>query len=285
MIKMRKIIDGTKVNMKEVERLITDTYELVNGWINPINKSESLMIQYVKTKDIGGLAFMTSVVLNTGFLRVKGYINNMKKVLETNKWGYLESNLETHLAALTIHELSHLDQDFLAYNVLIGGIEQENMYAVEAANEFNTLKFLNDHKDELEEKLNIKINAKWHIIDCVYNQFQMVNYVAIKEFSQVSNRLLRKFTGRNLDVLVNDCREKNATHILVRYNGNYYNPIEKDGLVALDNILGYSYKTYNTTVKIEDVLGVKAMVIDLVVSGDSDCSYLVYWDYSGMVAA
>ena len=159
------------------------------------------------------------------------------------------------------------------------------MYAVEAANEFNTLKFLNDHKNELETKLGVKINAKWHVIDCIYSQFQLANYVPIKELSQVSNRLLRKFTGRNLDVLINDCKEKDATHILVHYDGNYYNPIEKDGLVALDNILGYSYKTYNTTVKIEDVLGVKAMVIDLVKVGNSDYPYLVYWDYSGMVAA
>jgi hypothetical protein len=282
---MRKIINGTKINMKEAEQLVIDTYELVNGWINPINKSKSLTIQSVKTKDIGGLAFMTNVVLNIGFLKVKGYISTMKKVLDTGKWEYLESNLETHLVALTIHELSHLDQDFLAYNVMIGGIEQENMYAVEAANEFNALKFLNDHKDELEEKLDIKINAKWHVIDCIYSQFQLANYVHIKELSQVSNRLLRKFTGRNLDVLINDCKEKDATHILVHYDGNYYNPIEKDGLVALDNILGYSYKTYNTTVKIEDVLGVKAMVIDLVKVGNSDYPYLVYWDYSGMVAA
>lgn len=283
---MRKIINGNKIDLKNAEQLVIDVYNLVNGWVNPVNKSESLIIQKVKSVEVGGLSYMTSIVMNIGFMLVKGYLDNMKKVLNKNSYPYLESNLETHLVALTIHELSHLDQDFLAYNVIINGIEQENTYALEAANEFNTLKFLNDHKDELEKKLNVNINAKWHVIDCVYNQYKIAGYIPIKNFNQVSNRLLRKFTGRNLNVLVDDLKAKNATHILVRYKGGYYNPIERDGLVALDNILGYSYKVYNTTVKIEDICGVKAMVIDLIeTEKESYCPFLVYWDYSGMVAA
>ena len=282
---MRKIISGNKINMKEAETLVVDTYNLVNGWINPINRSESLTIKNVKSRELGGLAYMTGVVMNIGFLAIRNYVGTVKDILKSKDFKYLESNIETHIVALTIHELSHMDQDFLAYNVIVNGIEQENTYALEAANEVNTLNFIVNNKAQLEEKLDIKINAKWHIRDCVYNQFMAFQYVQIKNIHSVSNRMLRKFTGRNLDVLVNDVQKAGGTHILVKYKGEYYNPLEKEGLVALDNILGYSYKTYKTSCRIDQALGVKAMVIELEESGETtDYPYLVYWDYSGMVA-
>ena len=117
--------------------LVTRTYNIFNGQINPINRPAQLIIS--------SLDYETPAHMDR--------YNVIVHIFALMK--YFENYMEMMIVEVVLHELSHFDQiiDYGKYNTDIAYRD-----AIEAANEMNTLEFMIRNIDYINYSLGINIS-------------------------------------------------------------------------------------------------------------------------------
>lgn len=264
---MRKLIGFLgKVDIDVVKSLVMDVYNKFNGVINPNNPSVKLIFSNRKIragflKDIIALAHYNAIEINIKALAKWDYsISSI--MLSRFNMNKANNILATFIVDTVLHELSHLDQDFMKYVIL----QTADLNSLENANSYHTKKFINEHQGELKE-LGIEID---------YSLTNMVNLYyrddPYAEFHSVSNQVNHVFsmiTGYSLDMLNKELmRQNDITKVGLQINERFYNLYDPNDLFAVDQMVRYSFKKFGcgvpTVIQIETGELVIASKLDII---------------------
>lgn len=265
---MRKLIGFLgKIDIDAVKNLVVDAYIKFNGVINPNNPSVKLLFSDRKIrvgfmKDTIALAHYNAIELNVKALSKWDYA--LSSVL-LGKFNIEKANniLATFIVDTVLHELSHLDQDFMKYVIL----QTADLNSLENANSYRTKKFINEHQYEINEELGVEID---------YSLANMVNLYyrddPYAEFYPVSNQVNHVFsmiTGYSLDMLNKELmRQNDITKVGIQIDKRFYNLYDPNDLFAVDQMVRYSFKKFGcgvpTVIQIETGEFVIASKLDVI---------------------
>ena len=243
---MRKLIGFLgKVDVDAVKNLVVDAYTKFNGVINPNNPSVKLLFSDRKIrvgfmKDTIALAHYNAIELNVKALSKWDY--SLSSVL-LGKFNMEKANniLATFIVDTVLHELSHLDQDFMKYII----IQNIDLKSLENANSYRTKKFINQHQDEIKEVLDVEID--YSLADMVNLYYRDESYADFYSVSNQVNHVFTMITGYSLDMLNKELmRQNDITKVGLQIDERFYNLYDPNDLFAVDQMVRYSYKKFGS---------------------------------------
>ena len=242
-----------KVNKDEVKHLIEDVYNYYNGIINPSNPSMGLKFTDVNIsvgfmKNICALAHYNSIEINTNFFSTRS--NGITSIM-LGRFNKKKANdiLATLAIDVTLHELSHLQQDFLKYAEgdlfsLFG--KRVNVDNLEQANAWRTREFIISHQEEIRDKFDVDVN--YALTDILILYYKKPKY----DFYEITNPgdyLLSTFTGFGFSDLNKEAMEKmKISKVGVTINDRFFNVMDSKDVFAIDSLIKYSWKKYNVSI-------------------------------------
>ena len=243
---MRKLIGFLgKIDIDAVKNLVVDAYIKFNGVINPNNPSVKLLFSDRKIrvgfmKDTIALAHYNAIELNIKALSKWDY--SLSSVL-LGKFNMEKANniLATFIVDTVLHELSHLDQDFMKYII----IQNIDLKSLENANSYRTKKFINQHQDEIKEVLDVEID--YSLADMVNLYYRDEPYADFYSVSNQVNHVFTMITGYSLDMLNKELmRQNDITKVGLQIDERFYNLYDPNDLFAVDQMVRYSYKKFGS---------------------------------------
>ena len=265
---MRKLIGFlSKVDVDAVKNLVVDVYTKFNGVINPNNPSVKLMFTDRKIrvgfmKDTIALAHYNAIELNIKALSKRDYA--LSSVL-LGKFNMEKANniLATFIIDTVLHELSHLDQDFMKYVIL----QIADLNSLENANSYRTKEFITKHQDEIREDLGVEID--YSLTDMVNLYYRDKPYAEFHSVSNQVNHVFSMITGYSLDMLNKELmRQNDITKVGIQINERFYNLYDPNDLFAVDQVVRYSFKKFGcgvpTVIQIETGELVIASKLDVI---------------------
>ena len=255
---MRNLVNWLgKVNIDEVKRLVTDTYNTFNGIINPINKSQELVLSDRKVhigfmQDLIAFAHFNSIELNIESLckRYRGIEILAMAGLSVKKANEM---FATTLIDLVVHELSHLDQkysDYLGLNLTEFGI----MYCLdverfEQANAWHTREFIESNKDLIKDKLDVELNYKYcKNLSVYYLRGKKEKYSKIDSLEDVVDWVFTQITG-NVRKTLNPVTimQYGIKKFGVIIDKRFYDLANPKDLMFIDSHVRYSRKKFGVS--------------------------------------
>lgn len=265
---MRKLIGFLgKVDVDAVKSLVIDVYNKFNGVINPNNPSIKLIFSDKKIrlglmKDAIALSHYNSIELNVKALSKWDY--SLSSVL-LGKFNMEKANniLATFIVDTVLHELSHLDQDFMKYII----IQNIDLKSLENANSYHTKEFIKQHQGEIKEVLDVEID--YSLANMVNLYYRDEPYADFYSVSNQVNHVFTMITGYSLDMLNKELmRQNDITKVGIQIDERFYNLYDPNDLFAVDQMVRYSYKKFGcgipTVIQIETGELVIASKLDII---------------------
>ena len=176
--------NGT-LNVANAKNLIKTAYKMLNGWVNPINKSKKLNIVendtslMVKNARINGRANWQSIMIS---IDTSIDLNQVKKVFGFNDYE-LNSNMVTLYIGAVIHELSHLDQAMNKYRFQNENGDWEfDGVAIEVSNSWRSNRFLMENFEEIATMVDTDLDNTLEL-----NGNPWYRYEDDKEYKSISS--------------------------------------------------------------------------------------------------
>lgn len=235
-----------KISKKYVRDLIVKVFNVLNGWVNPINPAKYLYLKdgteksFKSKYNLLGRADLVSISMFPDEFLHPSIIEYLKIITEEIN-GNSKVLYDTYVVCTVLHELSHMDQNPLGY-MTEDGID---VWAFEDANELHASEFFIENIDKISKRLGFDLdNTLWVNVNDVYTREPNVVYHSFKSKQDQYDYLICMASGYDVKFLNDKNIEVGTTGISYVIDGYKYNAVAESTLEMLEERVTTSYKSF-----------------------------------------